>query len=136
MESLRKEIAELHLSNLDNSIDQLETHLANLTHRHAKAQNDKKTYQVTLDFHKANLGTAIERAYEGEISTLDPQPDDTPVITRTKKGIASLLNSVYIWERELRETLQNVMATEEEMDTVSDQLETLQKLREDIAKSL
>ncbi|KAM0415999.1 hypothetical protein ACHAPT_013054 [Fusarium lateritium] len=135
-ESLRKEMAKTHLDFLNDSIQEMQTETMNLTRRPDTAPDDTKTLQTILDFHTQSLGVTLKAAYDSQISTLVRHPNDNASEATIKNRVASLLNSVYIWERELRKSAEKATTEEHALAHISDQLKMLQQQRETLIDSL
>ncbi|EEU35762.1 uncharacterized protein NECHADRAFT_82229 [Fusarium vanettenii 77-13-4] len=135
-ESLRKEMAKLHLDYVNNTLEQLETNLVDLARDRDEAVDKATNYQAAYDWQHMELGTAVERAFEARISTLEHQPNDDLSVSSTKTSLTNKLKSVHAWGHEVRKAAQDVTTAESGIAIISKQKKERQKLRDNILKSL
>ncbi|KAI8711187.1 hypothetical protein NCS52_01494400 [Fusarium sp. LHS14.1] len=135
-ESLRREMAKLHLDYVNNSLEQLETNLVDLARIRDEAVDKATNYQAAYDWQHMELGTAVKRAFEARISTLEHQPNDDLSVSSTKTSITNKLKSVHVWGQEVRKAAQDVTTAESGMAIISKQKKECQKSRDNILKSL
>ncbi|KAL2670235.1 hypothetical protein Neosp_014702 [[Neocosmospora] mangrovei] len=135
-ESLRKEMTKLHLDDVNTSLEQLEIDLVDLSRNRDEAVKKATNYQAAYDWQHMELGTAVERAFEARISTLEHQPNDDVSVSSTKTSITSKLNSVHAWGHELRKAAREVATAESGIAMTSRQMKECQTLRDNLLKSL
>ncbi|KAF4970222.1 hypothetical protein FSARC_2687 [Fusarium sarcochroum] len=126
-ESLRKELDTYQFNYLNQLISEKKSELTQLNIEYSKIVDNVHNYEKVHNMHFKSFQRNLADAYESQIATCEPEPDDDEVRRFLKDDIVTLRGAVENWRRILIKAKQDASSKKHLMSIITKDLKVLEE---------